>query len=136
MVGRKRFLEQVNIDDYKKLNVYEIKPSDVEKATILNKERLKDYPFWRNQILRAYCLSEKIGTNEDKRNGNFNTYWIGFYDNGKVDLSCTRCGDMVAYSFSEFFNTKDIKSENDLYLQVKLLKKINWLIENNIISLV
>lgn len=42
-------------------NKYNLKPKDIEKATILDYERLKQPPFWRNNVVKAWCLSGGSG---------------------------------------------------------------------------
>ena len=38
-------------------NKYNLKPKDIQKAIILDYERLKQLPFWRNDVVQAWCLS-------------------------------------------------------------------------------
>ena len=42
---------------------------------------------------------------------------------------------MCSYNFKEFFNTKEIECEIDLEIQEKLLARINWLIDNEIVKI-
>ena len=119
-------------------NKYNLKPKDIQKATILDFERLKRPPFWRNNVIGAWCLSDGTGKG---LYGHIDSYWIGFYDNdaktyaGKIRLSCTSYEDMCGYDFKKFFDYREIENEFDLELQEKLLDRINWLIDENIVSL-
>lgn len=119
-------------------NKYNLKPKDIQKATILDFERLKQPPFWRNNVIGAWCLSDGTGKG---LHGYIDSYWIGFYDNdakayaGKIRLSCTSYEDMCGYDFKKFFDYREIENEFDLELQEKLLDRINWLIDENIVSL-
>ena len=62
-------------------NKYNLKPKDIQKATILDYERLKQPPFWRNDVVQAWCLSENTAKNsKDFEFCCYNDYWIGFYD--------------------------------------------------------
>lgn len=122
-------------------NKYGIKPKDIEKAIIINKEKLKQEPFWRNEGVQAYCLSDNtIKNSKDSEFGTYNSYWIGFYDQdakqyaGKIRLSCNAYGGICSYNFKEFFNPNEIECDIDLEIQEKLLKRINWLIEEKIIQ--
>ena len=39
-------------------NKYNLKPKDIENAEVLDRERLKEKPFRRNDVVKAWCLSE------------------------------------------------------------------------------
>lgn len=120
-------------------NKYNIKPKDIEKAVILKPKRLCQKPFWRNNIVQAWCLSG--GAGKGYYGEWMNSYWIGFYDKnaksyaGKIRLSCSAMEDMCNYNFKTFFNPNEIENEIDLELQEKLLERINWLIDEGIIAI-
>ena len=120
-------------------NKYNLKPKDIQKATILDFERLKQPPFWRNNVVNAWCLSG--GTGKGFYGDAIDSYWIGFYDQdaksyaGKIRLNCTSCEDMCKYDFKKFFDYREIEHEIDLELQEKLLDRINWLIDEKIIEI-
>lgn len=123
-------------------NKYGIKPKDIERAIVIDKKRLEKEPFWRNEGVQAYCLSDStIKNSKDSEFSTYNSYWIGFYDQdakthaGKIKLSCTAYGGMCSYNFKEFFNPNEIECDIDLEIQEKLLKRINWLIEEQIIKI-
>lgn len=123
-------------------NKYNLKPRDIVKATILDRNKLKEKPFWRNDIIGAWCLSDNtIKCSEDDEFGCYNEYWIGFYDEdakayaGQIRLSCSSYGGMCSYDFKSFYNPKEIGCEIDLEIQEKLLERINWLIDNGIIEI-
>ena len=54
---------------------------------------------------------------------------------GKIQLSCSAYGGMCNYNFKKFFDPKEIDCEIDLEIQEKLLKRINWLIDERIIEI-
>ena len=118
-------------------NKYNLKPKDIEKATILNYKKLQQNPFWRNNVVEAWCLSGGI-SNSDYCAAE---YWIGFYDKnakayaGKIRLKCSVMDGMFNYNFKNFFDHKEINSEHDLRLQEELLNRINWLIDEKIIEI-
>lgn len=123
-------------------NKYNIKPKDIQRATILNYDRLHQLPFWRNDVIGAWCLSgTTIKNAKEDEWGLYNEYWIGFYDQdaksyaGKIRLNCYSHGGMCGYNFRTFFNPKDIENELDLEIQEKLLYIINWLIDESIIEI-
>ena len=119
-------------------NKYHLNPNDIKKAIILDEDRLHKPPFWRNDVIDAWCLSGGVGKDWD---GNFESeYWIAFYDKeakayaGTIRMSCTTYGGMYGYKFPSFFNPKDIDCELDLQLQEKLLQTYHWLIEEGILK--
>ena len=119
-------------------NKYHLKPADIRKAIVINEKRLHKAPFWRNNIISAWCLSDNAGKGYY---GPMDSYWIGFYDKdakayaGKVRMSCDSYEEMCNYQFKTFFNPKDIEFECDLELQEKLLDRMNWLIDEEIIRI-
>lgn len=121
------------------LNKYNLKPKDIQKATILNYDRLHEHPFWRNDVVQAWCLSD--GSGRGLYGDWIDSYWIGFYDKdakshaGEIILSCSSYEDMCNYNFDSFFDYNDIDNEIDLELQEKLLDRINWLIDEGIIRI-
>ena len=120
-------------------NKYNLKPKDIQKATILDYDRLHQEPFWRNDVVGAWCLSG--GSGKGYYGGFMNSFWIGFYDEdaksyaGKIRLDCSAYEDMCSYNFKKFFDYNEIEREIDLELQEKLLEKINWMIDEKIIQI-
>ena len=120
-------------------NKYNIKPKDIEKAVVLKPERLCQEPFWRNNVVQAWCLSG--GSGQGYYGDWMDSYWIGFYDKdaksnaGKIELSCGAMKDMCNYNFKTFFNPDEIENEVDLELQEKLLERINWLVDEGIVKI-
>ncbi|WP_097005345.1 hypothetical protein [Lacrimispora amygdalina] len=123
-------------------NKYNLRPKDIKRAKVLKSERLHEDPFWRNDVVGAWCLSENTSkTVSDYMYCTYNDYWLGFYDDdaksyaGKIKLSCSAHGGMSNYNFKEFFNPKEIENEMDLEIQEKLLARFNWLIDNGIVDM-
>lgn len=120
-------------------NKYNLKPKDIEKAVILDYNRLHQSPFWRNDVVQAWCL---VGGSGKGFYGDWiDSYWIGFYDKdaksyaNKIRLSCTSHEEMCGYNFKNFFDFAEIENEVDLELHEKLLERINWLIDEKIIAI-
>ena len=132
-------MKEKNIRKPKVENKYNLKPKDIEKAVILDYDRLHQSPFWRNDVVQAWCLAGWSGKEfyDDLVDG----YWIGFYDNdakeyaGKIRFYCKYYKDMCSYNFNSFFDYTEIEHEVDLELQEELLKRINFLIDEKIISI-
>lgn len=123
-------------------NKYNIVPSDIRKMVVLDESKIHEPPFWRNNIIDAWCLSESTAKNSrDEEYGTYNEYWIGFYDKdaksyaGKIRFHCSSYGGMCGYNFKKFFDFSEIENEIDLEIQEKLLKRVNWLIDEGIIMI-
>lgn len=120
-------------------NKYNLKPKDIQNAIVLDYDRLCNPPFWRNDVVQAWCLSG--GSGKGYYDGFMNSYWIGFYDKdakeyaGKIRMNCSTMEDMCDYTFKNFFDYKEIEYEVDLELQEKVLERINWLIDEGIIKI-
>lgn len=121
-------------------NKYNLKPKDICKAVILDEERLHQSPFWRNNIVHAWCLSGSAGEGFYSDNA-IDEYWIGFYDAdapafaGKIKISVSSCEGMCNYIFDTFYNPEDIENLADLEIQEKLLDRMNWLLEEGIVKI-
>ncbi len=127
-------IDEAKIKLLKEINRYNLKPNDILKAKVIDPEKLKQEPFWRNEQIKAWCLSGGAG-HSAYSGGSLSSYWIGFYDDGKIkyDISCME--DMCNYKIEEFFNLSDIENEYDETIQIKYLKRLNWLIDEEIIEI-
>ena len=121
------------IEEASKLNKYNLKPTDIKKAIVISPERLKAKPFWRNDVVKAWCLSE--GAGRGFGGSWIDSYWIGFKDDGKIDFHMNCWEDMANYNIKEFFKPSDIECRSDFDIQLKYVKMLNWLIEENIIKI-
>lgn len=122
-------------------NKYNIKFSDISKLEITDRTQLCEPLFWRNSVIKAWCISEStVKNNNDSRYGTYNDYWIGIYDEDstlkrKLKVFCSAYGGMTNYKFTEFFDYEEIEHEYDLEIQEKLLSKINELIDKKILRI-
>ena len=41
-------------------NKYNIRPEDLNKAEVIDRDRITRAPFWRNDLIKAWCLSGTI----------------------------------------------------------------------------
>lgn len=119
-------------------NKYNLKPGDITKAVVLDYDKLHKSPFWRNDVIKAWCLTG--GSGKGYHGDWIDSFWIGFYDldvefAGKIRFYCTSYEDMCGYEFKSFFDYSEIENEVDLELQEKLLEKINWMIDEKIIKI-
>lgn len=119
----------------KDLNKYKLKPSDIKKLVLLDQEAIKKKPFWRNNVVHAWCLSKEIGSEEDFEFGCESEWWLGIYDNGKIKFEMSCLGGMCSYKPRTFLNEKDIKNDNDRKVQTTALEMINKLIDDKVLGL-
>ena len=119
-------------------NKYNLKTSDIRKMIVIDRERLQEKPFWRNNVIHAWCLTGGAGEGLYE---SMNDYWIGFYDEdapayaGKIRFSVSTYEGMCSYKFNTFYRPSDIKILADLEIQEKLLDKMNWLLEEGIVKI-
>lgn len=119
-------------------NKYNLLPKDISNLFVIDRSKICEPLFWRNNVINAWCISGSIGTDRDRRIGNDNEYWIGIYDKpyrGKmVHYRCSCWGGMGSYKFNRFFKLDEIENERDLETQEKLLSVINNLLDNGILK--
>jgi len=53
-------------------NKYNLKPKDIERAVVLDREKLRQSPFWRNDVIGAWCLTG--GSGKGYYGGHINSY--------------------------------------------------------------
>ncbi len=123
---------QSEVENFKCLNKYNLKYSDIKKLRIIDSERAHQKPFWRNENIKAYCLSGGVGKG---LGGSMSTFWLGFYDDGKTDFHFTAMEDMCGYTFEEFFDKKEIEDIYDLEIQINFLKLINKLLDEKVLEI-
>lgn len=118
-------------------NKYNLNPSDITKLRILNKEAIMKKPFWRNNVIDAWCISDGVGR---CCYGHMNEYWLGIYDDnakeyaGRIRYSFDCYDGMCSYKFTEFFDFKQIETEADLEIQEKFLERINLLLDEGVLA--
>lgn len=119
-------------------NKYNLKPSDIRKMVVIDRERLQENPFWRNNVIHAWCLTGSAG---EGLYDSMNDYWIGFYDEdapayaGKTRFSVSTYEGMCSYEFNTFYRPSDIEILADLEIQEKLLDRVNWLLDEGIVEI-
>lgn len=118
-------------------NKYNITILDIEKAKVNDLEKIKQKPFWRNNLINGWCLSGDIIPYPLDKDGTYDLHWwIGIYEKDlSIKIHCTCYGGLCNYKFNEFYKKKQIKDKYDLQLQEQLLEKINWLLDEKIIKL-
>ena len=127
--------------EYENLNKYGLTPKTITNL-IPNRDKIQEKPFWRNDIISAWCLSgNTIHHSEDIVYSVYDEYWLGVYDidaksyAGKVRFHLSSYGGMCGYNISGFLKPDEIENKDDLEIQVKFLKRINQLIDDGTFSL-
>lgn len=118
-------------------NKYNLTIPKIKKLRVINRERVKNPVFWRNDVIRAWCILESVGNSDmcDETE-----YWIGIYDedapsySGKFRFDFTTYGGICGYSFTKFFQAEDIENNDDLEIQNRFLNKINYLIDEGLLG--
>ena len=108
------------------LNKYNLKPKDILNIEIIQKDFIHQKPFWRNDVIKAWCLSFNVGDT---------SFWLGIYDDNKVNYHISCCDDMCNYNITEFFKDSEIETMADLECQIMIVKILNHLIDNKIIKI-
>lgn len=122
-------------------NKYNLTMSDIRKLEIGDRSKIKEPIFWRNNVVKAWCISDTTIKNKyDDMYDTYDSYWIGIFDENcsrkvKFRVKVNSYGGMCNYNFDKFFNYKDIENEMDLEIQEKLLSKINELIDIGILKI-
>lgn len=66
-------------------NKYEITVADIKKCKFdKHKLELNKSKLWRNDIISAWC---QTGVTDGGFYSGEDSYWLGLYDNGKVDIN-------------------------------------------------
>lgn len=125
----------------KVVNRYNLTVDRCRRLTIADRSKIKEPLFWRNENIDAWCISEDIGSNADKKYGTENSYWIGIYDDdaksyaGKLRIDFSSHGGMCGYNFNQFFDPEEMDNEIDLQTHERFLSKINYLLDEGILKI-
>ena len=121
-------------------NKFDLTIEDCKKLIINDRVKITEKPFWRNDVIGAWCLSKNTAKNSGDHiyeYGSYSEFWIGICDDEKMGFgfhfSCY--GGMCGYNFSKFFDPKEIENEDDLKVQELFLETINSLLDKRILAL-
>ena len=79
-------------------NKYNLKPSDINKLKILDRSKIKEPLFWRNNVIDAWCLSVNTSKNsKDLEFGTYSEFWLGIYDDDAKSYA-----GKIRYNFSAY----------------------------------
>jgi hypothetical protein len=117
-------------------NKYKLTGKKIRKLRVQNREKLEEFGFWRNDVMKAWCITVKVGDNCYISD---NTFWIGILDepdnkkNQLIDYQFFAYGTSIEQTVEKFYKKSEILNEFDLLIQEKFLDLINKLIEANIL---
>lgn len=114
-------------------NKYNIKPKDIKKLKVLDWNKLKENT-WFNQAMNKPCWCHLEGAGKDCFGESEDDFWIGFFEDGKIDFHFSAYGGMCGYKFNEFYKAEEIENEFDMEIQVKAINYLNKLLDEKIIS--
>lgn len=116
-------------------NKYGFTAKNIDTIRVLDWERLKQYT-WFNTVIKkpCWCHLEGCNTTAGSRYCDDDEFWIGFYEDGKVDHAFSAHGGMCGYEFDEFYDEKDIENKSDAGVQINAIRYLNNLVELKIIS--
>ena len=116
-------------------NKYNIAPGDIQKLRVLDWDKLKKLT-WFNKAMSEPCWCHIEGSDSGGYFGDdVNEFWIGFYENGKVDYHFSCYDGMCYYFFTEFYQAKDIENKHDLAVQVNAMRYLNKILDKKIVEL-
>lgn len=118
-------------------NKYKLDIKKARSLKILDRSRIEEPLFWRNDVVNAWCISgNTIKNQKDREYCAYSEFWVGIYDkNDKIRISCDAHGGMCTYKFNKFFDLNEIENDMDLEVQEKLLDALNKLIDEGILGL-
>lgn len=114
---------------------YFTKPEDLKHLVVLDPERVHQRPFWRNDVVRAWCLSGSAGSDQDFEFGCESSYWLGIYDDGRVDFHMDTYGGMCSYHPEYFLDADSISNQNDRDVQIAVINAVNQLIDDGVLDI-
>lgn len=114
-------------------NKYNLTPKNIKKLKVLNWDNLKK-KTWFNQAMIKPCWCHMEYSCTMKWLDYEDVFWIGFYEDGRIDCNFSSHEGMCNYKFSKFYDLEEIENKDDLDIQVKFIKYMNELIDNKIIS--
>lgn len=117
-------------------NKYNITPKKIKKIKVLDWEKLKKNT-WFNKAMNKPCWCHLCGCEYpgSKKYNDFSEFWIGFYEDGRVDYHFSTNDGMCRYEFDKFYDSKEIEHKADMQVQVNAISYLNFLIDNKIIEI-
>lgn len=116
-------------------NKHNLKPSDIPKLQVLHREKLQHSPFWYNQNIKAWCVTRDTGSENDFKYGSENKFWMGIFDDGRIEYTWHTLGGMLLTDFDEFYDEYTLANKPMLQLHEAVLEVLNRVIDDGILGL-
>ena len=122
------------------VNRYRLKPADIPKLRILNRDALTRAPFWYNEVIHAWCITLTLDT-RGSMYGEDLAFWLGIYDKdapayrNKIQYRFTADGGMIAVAFTEFYGKETEDNPVLIQFQSEVLHLLNTLIGKGVLGL-
>lgn len=118
------------------INKYNVNRKMLSKLKVNDRSKICAPTFWRNDGIKAWCISGSVGPDFD-----CDDFWLGVYDEdsgrhkNKVKVDFSSYGGMCGYSFNKFYDPKEIENEYDFCIQEMFLKCLNTLLDEGILKI-
>lgn len=119
------------------INIHKLTLKNIKKLLVNRDLVNKDSGFWRNNVVKAWCISGQCGV-DSYPICDATEYWLGVYDKPKKDGSVKievhfDCfSGMCSYTFDNFFDPAEIETEDDYKIQTMFIKRMNDLIDKGV----
>lgn len=117
-------------------NKYGLFPKDIKRLRVLDWGKLKEVTWYNTNMLSGSCWCYICGCNSSsEKYDDFSEFWVGFYEDGRVDYHFSTLGGMCEYAINGFYNIDDIKDRMDIQVQANALRYLNKILDERIVSL-
>lgn len=119
------------------INVHGLTLKNIKKLLVNRDLVNKDSGFWRNNVVKAWCISGQCGI-DSYPICDADEYWLGVYDksnkdgSAKIDVHFSAFSGMCSYTFDKFFDPAEIETEDDYKIQTMFIKRMNDLIDKGV----
>lgn len=114
-------------------NKYNFTQDNIKTISVKDWNKLRK-ETWYNTTLKCYTKVIGCGNNDDYEYLDENEFFIKFYDSNLIKTECTCYSGICAYDFKEFYNPNTIENEYDMQMQVNVIKFLNYLVDNDIVT--
>jgi len=116
-------------------NKYGFTPKNINTVKVLDWNWIKEH-FGQNFAMDkdGNCWDRIIDTKAGAAVCDEDEFYIGFWENGRVESRFYSHGGMCGYEFEEFYKADDIENEIDMEIQAKVIELLNGLVDKGIIS--
>ena len=118
-------------------NKYNLTIKKIKELKVIDWDRLKK-KTWFNKAMKKPCWCHLEGSqhpNSKNRYEDDGEFWIGFYEDGRVDCNFSSYEGMCSYVFDKFYNIKELENKFDMHVQVNAIKFLNELLDEKIVAL-